>query len=370
VVGEEVIAETISTTDGDIVEAEVISESEVYTQASTAGEHVVSSGDTLFAIAKSASQSSTVSVNQMMVAIQQANPNAFSRSNVNLLKKGAVLRIPDAGEAQSLSTSAARKEIKNQNALWREYRGTVSQTAATNVDAPELVKEESGTAKEAKQALKESTQKPNEKPAASKQDLNILAAENAKQSESKTQLAGGEELKKLQNEVTLTKELAESRGKEAEELKSRVEALESMLEKKEKILNIQNQQLKDLQEQLSTETDKAAAAEKMLKENAAKEEAKPEVKPEVKPETKPVEKPVAKEIKKPVVEPLPEFTEPVVVEQEIGKPRLAPLPDWDSLPEIEPEVKPEQVAEAKPEASRNSNYSRSSIWINGICGFT
>jgi len=345
VVAEEIIAETITSSDGDIVEAEVISESEVYTQASTLGEHVVSSGDTLFAIAKSASQSSSVSVNQMMMAIQQANPDAFSRNNINLLKKGSVLRIPDVGEAQSITTAEARKEISNQNALWREYRGTVSQTAATNVDAPELVKEESGTAKEAKQALKEDSKKP----AATKQDLNILAAEDAKQTDSKTQIAGGEELKKLQNEVTLTKELAESRGKEAEELKSRVEALESMLEKKEKILNIQNEQLKDLQEQLSTEADKAAAAEKMLKENAAKEEAKPEVKPEVKPEAKqetaPVENPVAKEIKKPVVEPLPEFTEPVVAETVVNKPRLEPLPDWDSLPEIEPE----QVAEVAPE---------------------
>jgi pilus assembly protein FimV len=336
-----IIPEDIS---GDVMEAEVISESEVYAQASSAGELVVEGGDTLFAIAKSVSQSSSVTVNQMMLAIQQANPDAFARNNVNFLKKGAVLRIPDAGEVQSISTAEARREITNQNALWREYRATVSKTEATNVDAPELVKpevakEESSTAKEAKQALKEDIKKS----ASSKQDLNILAAENAKQSADKTQVAGGEELKKLQNEIRLNKELAESKGKEAEELKSRVEALESMLEKKEKILNIQNQQLKGLQQQLGTEADKAAAAEKMLKENAVKEE----VKTEVKTETKPVEKPVAEEIKKPVVESLPELTEPVVAEQVVSKPRLEPLPDWDSLPEIEP-VKEEVVAEVKP----------------------
>lgn len=315
-------------------EEEVVSESEVYADASVAGEYEVVAGDTLYKVAKDASQSSSASVNQMMIAIQQANPNAFGRNNINILKKGAVLRIPDAGEAQSVSTADARKKISQQNALWREYRGNVSQTAATNVDAPELVKEKSGVAKDAKQALKETTKKPE----ATKQDLNILAADDGKKSEGNAQVAGGEELKKLQNEVTLTKELAESKGKEAEELKSRVEALESMLEKKEKILNIQNQQLKDLQQQLSTEADKAAAAEKMLQEKAVKEETKPEVKP--------VEKPVAKEeIKKPVVEPLPEFTEPVVAEQVINQPRLEPLPDWDSLPEIEP-VKEEVVAEA------------------------
>ena len=336
IISQDAVTDNVS---ADIIEAEVISESEVYTQASVSGEHVVVGGDTLYGIAKSVRQSSTVTVNQMMLAIQQANPDAFARNNVNLLKKGAVLRIPDEGEVLSLSIAEARREISNQNALWKEYRGTVSQTAATNVDAPELVKEESETAKKAEQALKEEIKKPT----TNKQDLNILAADNAKQSSDKTQIAGGEELKKLQNEVTLNKELAESKGKEAAELKSRVEALESMLEKKEKILNIQNEQLKDLQQQLSSEADKAAAAEKMLKENAVKEEAKPEAKPVA----KPVEKPVAKEIKKPVVEPLPDFVdEPVVAEQTLSKPRLEPLPDWDSLPEIEP-IKEEVVAEVK-----------------------
>ncbi len=335
--------------EAEVIEAEVVAESEVYTEASVAGEHVVVGGDTLFKIAKNAKQSSAISINQMMIAIQQANPNAFTRNNVNLLKKGAVLRIPDAGEAQSTSSSEARKMISQQNALWREYKGTASQIAAKNVDAPELVKESKTVVSETKQALKEATKKTE----AVKQDLNILAAEDGKQSDSNMQIAGGEEVKKLQNEITLTKELAESKGKEAEELKSRVEALESMLEKKEKILTIQNQQLKDLQKQLSTETDKAATAEKMLKEKAVQEE----VKPAAKPIAKPIEKTVVEEVKKPIVEPLPEFTEPLVSDQPAAKPRLEPLPDWDSLPEIEPikeevaEVKPtEKPAEVKPEA--------------------
>ncbi len=309
------------------------------TQELVTGEVLVEKGDTLYNIAKAAKPSS-VTMNQMMLAIQEANSDAFINNNVNLLKQGAVLRIPQENEAQALSSSEARKLISEQNALWKEYRGVVTQTPATNVDAPELVEESSDLAKEAKQALKEAT----EKPAETKQDLNILASEDANQSPD-TQIAGGEEVKKLQNEVNLNKELAASRAKENEELKSRVEALESMLEKKEKILNIQNQQLKELQEQLSTETDKAAAAEKLLKEKALKEETEPEVKSEAKPDPKPV---VKEEIKEPVVEPLPEFTEPVVAEQAIGKPKLEPLPDWDSLPAIE-ETLSEEVAETPPE---------------------
>lgn len=346
---------------------------EVVDPISVANEHVVEAGDTLYAIAKPASQANSVSVNQMMIAIQQANPDAFIRNNINLLKKGAVLRIPETADAQTVAAADARQQISQQNALWREYRGNVSQIAATNVDAPGLVEEKSDLAQQAKQTLNETVKEPE----TVKQDLNILATDGGKQTGNNI-VAGGEELKKLQNEVTLTKELAESRAKEAEELKSRVQALESMLEKKEKILNIQNQQLKDLQQQLSSEEDKAAAAEKMLQEKAAEE---------AKPEAKPIEKPVAEEIKKPVVEPLPEFKEPIVAEQAVGTPRLEPLPDWDSLPEIEPvpeetvaevkpaEVKPEEVkpeqkpAEAQPEVKQVEAPKAEAGFMDRIVGF-
>ncbi len=356
---------------------EYVTDEEVIAHTPAANEHVVEAGDTLYAIAKPASQANDVTVNQMMIAIQQANPDAFIRDNINLLKKGKVLRIPEVGDAQAVEAAQARQQISQQNALWREYRGNVSQIAATNVDAPELVKEKSDVAE---QVLNETVKK---EPETAKQDLNILATDGGEQTGNNLQVAGGEELKKLQNEVTLTKELAESRTKEAEELKSRVQALESMLEKKEKILNIQNQQLKDLQQQLSTEEDKATAAEKMLQEKtaqakAAQEKAAQEVakKPEV--------KPTAEEIKKPVVEPLPEFKEPVIAKQTLSKPRLEPLPDWDSLPEIEPvpeetvaeaEVKPEEVkpeqkpAEVKPEVKQVETPKAEPGFMAGMVGF-
>ncbi len=375
VVAEEVPAETI--------EAEVVTESETTTQSISSSEVVVTRGDTLYRIAESASQGQT-SVNQMMLAIQQANPNAFIKNNVNLLKKGAVLRIPSAAEASVMPRVDARKEIAQQNALWREYRGKVAQTPAANVDAPALVKEnQTDKAKAAEQALKETAKK-----AESKQELNILAADKAGES-SNVQVAGGEEIKKLQKEINLANEQALSKSKEAEELKSRIQELESMLEKKEKILNIQSQQLKDLKDQLSLESQKAAEVEQSLKEKAAleaelkaqqaaqkaAEEAKLKAEEEAK---KAAEAALAKakleaekakqaakkladaETQKPVVEPLPEFKdEPALAEENVGTPRLEPLPDWDALPEIK--MAPEQVAEATPEEKPTETESKPEI---------
>lgn len=320
-------------------------------------DYVVNKGDTLSEIANNSRTSDEMSLNQMMLAIQQANPDAFIKNNINLIKTGAVLRMPKEDDVSIVSVAEARAEVSKQNALWREYRGQVTQQlAATNVDAPDLVEEKEAAstelASEAEQVLQETQE--SETPVV-QQELNILASDEAKETTtSPTQVAGGEEVQKLQSELqdaqkelTLSKELVQSRDKENEELKSRIEALESMLEKKDKIINIHNQQLNDLQEKLTAESEKATTAEKLLEEHKATQEAaEPEVSeteqvaPEVEAE--------AEEIQAPVVEPLPEIEETTLAEQTVLEPKLEPLPDWDSLPEIE--VPAEQATEEEEPA--------------------
>lgn len=322
----------------EVVDEEPIAEDVI------AGEYTTVKGDTLFSIAEAARGSTEITVNQMMLAIQQANPDAFIRNNINLLKSGVVLRIPDNVTSETIIKAEATSEVSRQNALWREYKQQVTEKiAAANVDAPDLVEEKqepaSDLASEAKEALEETT----DKAAQSQQDLKILADEGAKQPASDTtQVAGTEELEKVQKELTLSKELAQSRVKENEELQSRVEALESMLEKKDKIINIQSQQLNDLSDQLNTQTNKALEAEKLLQEKTTSETPV-----ETKQQT-PAPEASVEEVKPPVVEPLPDFDEPMQAEQTISKPKLEPLPDWDSLPEIEIPAEDEVVAEATP----------------------
>ena len=122
----------------------------------------VQSGQTLSGIARSVTPTG-VDVRQMMLALQQANPDAFYRDNINALKSGAVLRVPSASEAQAMSLAAAAVEVSRQNSDWRagtpgkpavvadaatraSSSGSPTTGAADNEDRLALVPPQAGTA--------------------------------------------------------------------------------------------------------------------------------------------------------------------------------------------------------------------------------
>ncbi len=81
----------------------------------------VSQGDTLTKIARSLRAGSPVQVDQTMMAVYRANPDAFG-GNINILRRGAVLRIPGADEIAALNQSEATSEVHRQMNAWREQR--------------------------------------------------------------------------------------------------------------------------------------------------------------------------------------------------------------------------------------------------------
>ena len=78
----------------------------------------VKKNDTLWGIAKDNRPDRSVTVRQTMMAIQQHNPDAFIRNNINLLKSGQLLRMPDVEEIRRVSSSQANAETSRQNEEW------------------------------------------------------------------------------------------------------------------------------------------------------------------------------------------------------------------------------------------------------------
>ena len=88
-------------------------------------------GDTLWTIALKVRPDTSVSVQQTMLALQRANPEAFINNNINLLKAGHVLRIPDLNEIRVETIEEAIAEVRVQNEEFEDYKtGAVTQLDA------------------------------------------------------------------------------------------------------------------------------------------------------------------------------------------------------------------------------------------------
>ena len=83
-------------------------------------------GDTLWGIANQFRQDSTVSVEQMMLALLKENPEAFAQGNIHGIKLGYVLRLPGSDSIKRIDKQQAKADVKQHAVLWREYQMLVS----------------------------------------------------------------------------------------------------------------------------------------------------------------------------------------------------------------------------------------------------
>ncbi len=81
----------------------------------------VHAGETLSRIA-SRTQPAGVSLDQMLVALYRSNPQAFIGNNMNRLRSGTVLVVPNAAAAQAVAPAEAREVIQAQSADFGSYR--------------------------------------------------------------------------------------------------------------------------------------------------------------------------------------------------------------------------------------------------------
>ena len=99
-------------------------------------EYRVRGGDSLSRIA-GRTQRQGISLDQMLVSLFRANPQAFVGDNMNRLKAGAVLSVPSADEAGKVTPQAAREVIQAQSADFGAYRQRLaSGVTTTATDGP------------------------------------------------------------------------------------------------------------------------------------------------------------------------------------------------------------------------------------------
>jgi pilus assembly protein FimV len=280
----------------------------------------VGKGETLGKIAASLKPQG-VSLEQMLVGLYRSNPDAFIRNNMNLVKSGKILRVPDAQELSAIAQGEAANEVRTQVADWRGYSGRVADKVGT---APEGGSTARGRI----------TTKVDEPAAsASKDVVKLSKGEPGKDGKA---LTGDAKSRALQEELV-------ARNKELAEANERIAQLEKTIKDTKKLAELKSPGM-------AAEQQKAEAAK--AESEPAKVEAKPEAKPETKPEpakaeaTKPAEavKPEAVPAAKPEAAPVemakdssaPAATEPVAEAKPAPKP--APKPVAPPPPPPEPEL--------------------------------
>jgi pilus assembly protein FimV len=284
----------------------------------SSGSYDVKRGDTLAAIA-SRNKPAAVSLEQAIVAIYRANPNAFM-GNINRLKSGVALAIPDETTMAGVSSSEARKEVKLRTAGFAGYRKRLAGAAKT---APKTAK--SGQSAEGKigAGVVEAGPKGNQN--------DVLKIGKGGGKGGSTSALGAGEAKAARDNA-----LAEAN--------SRVQSLEKNVSDLQKLLSAKDQQLADLDKRMKAAAAAAATAAVASKSGTIE---KPPVK---EPQVTPAEVKVP-----PVAETKPAVTVPPVAIKPDEKPAVKPPEIAATTPAIPPiapiktpeEVKP--VEAAKPE---------------------
>ena len=96
---------------------------EVRSEVRASRNYEVVRGDTLWSLARELRPDTSVSIQQMMLALLRTNPGAFSYDNINWLKAGEALWMPNDFELHALTKTEAFAEVLTQNNIWRADRG-------------------------------------------------------------------------------------------------------------------------------------------------------------------------------------------------------------------------------------------------------
>jgi pilus assembly protein FimV len=118
------------------------------TAAGDDGTYSVRRGETLSGIASAIAAGRGASTEQAMVGLYRANPSAFD-GTMNVLRAGAVLRVPDAATLTSIDRSAALSEVRRQRSEWRSRavaaNGAAGETGSSEGRLRLVPPSESGT---------------------------------------------------------------------------------------------------------------------------------------------------------------------------------------------------------------------------------
>ena len=191
-------------------------------------------GETVGSIARS-NLPPGITLNQMLIAIYRANQDAFIRENVNLVRAGRILNIPTAQELGSVDADEANRLVRAHMAEFREYRSRLAAVPAAAETVPGQ--------REGEGRIEPKPEAP--KPAAPADQVRLSKADPQKPGAA-SQAARGDD--------------AAARERALKEAQSRIGDLEKNVSDLQKLLELKNQQLAELEKKAGVKPAPAPAA--------------------------------------------------------------------------------------------------------------
>jgi len=204
--------------------------------AAADGSITVQQGQTLSQIAGALARGNQISRERAMIALLRANPEAFIRGNVNLLKQGAVLRVPGSEALAAIDGNEAAALVREHAAQWRQAR-TVPQPAGAPTPAAPVAAAATAAAATAGARL--------EIAPALASDATHAGTTTGTGAGSEGDMLGNEQLRQAREDVA-------TRDAEIGELKQRVAELEKLKEQQQSLIAMKDNDLAAAQQRLAS----------------------------------------------------------------------------------------------------------------------
>lgn len=208
---------------------------------SNASTITVNAGDTLWELAQRVRPDTSVSVQQTMLALQRLNPEAFIGGNINRVRRGEVLLVPELTQIREIAATEAVSEVSRQN---QQLAAGSSATPIQPVSAP-----------------------PSSQSAGAQGELRVVTVADDSDSQQADASAAGnqstqrsEQIEALEDRISLGEEDLARLDAQNSELNARLALLQQQINAAQEIIRLRDLELAQLQQQLATE-DSAAGTE-------------------------------------------------------------------------------------------------------------
>jgi len=202
------------------------------TPSYTGDTYKVQKSQTLWSIAEAIRPDDSIGVSQMMLALQKENPAAFSNNNINGLKSGFVLRVPALADIQAIDRNDAVRIAREQNNLWQDAQSNLSSSvtpSGTTKTSPGDVRDQPSSTKAPESSIKLVTP-----------DSKTVGSQGV-----------GSDDTVVAEKLALADEQIASKAKENDKLQDRVKSLEDQIGSMERLLELKDDSISELQSKIT-----------------------------------------------------------------------------------------------------------------------